>query len=201
MTELVRRPARADARRNYDALVAAASEVFAEQGPDAALDEIARRAGVGNATLYRHFATRRDLIVAVCAGEVDALRALGAGPRAALVPWLRAYVEHIGAHRGLAAAFQTDDDSALVATFRAAVEQVAAGLLAAAQRTGEIRADLGVRELLALANAIASATESSSRTDADRLLSLVVEGLRHRNTGHHVGDAHRAAAGDPDVTG
>ena len=59
---------RADARRNYDALVAAADEIFTAHGPGASLDEIARRAGVGNATLYRHFPDRRDLLVAVCVG-------------------------------------------------------------------------------------------------------------------------------------
>jgi AcrR family transcriptional regulator len=68
---------RADARRNYDALVAAADEMFTAHGPDASLDEIARRAGVGNATLYRHFPGRRHLLVAVCVGEVKALCVVG----------------------------------------------------------------------------------------------------------------------------
>src|SRR5882724_12610526 len=93
LSELVRAPSRADARRNYDALLRAAGEVFGAAGPDASLDEIARRAGVGNATLYRHFPTRRDLLVAVCVEEVEELCALGEGlatsarPAQALVRW------------------------------------------------------------------------------------------------------------------
>src|SRR5258705_13790277 len=110
---LVRPPARADARRNYEALLAAASEVFGARGPDASLDEIARRAGVGNATLYRHFPTRRDLLVAVCVEEVEGLCALGerlaasARPAPALVRWLTGYVEHVSSKQGLGAAMMT----------------------------------------------------------------------------------------------
>src|SRR6201999_3204489 len=77
VTEPARAPMRADARRNYEALLDAADEIFSRRGPDAPLDEIARRAGVGNATLYRHFPSRRDLLVAVCIGDVEALCALG----------------------------------------------------------------------------------------------------------------------------
>src|ERR1700733_10026981 len=77
LRELARPAMRADARRNYEALLSAASEMFSSRGPDAPLDEIARLAGVGNATLYRHFPTRRDLLVAVCIDDVDALCALG----------------------------------------------------------------------------------------------------------------------------
>src|SRR5437899_6575849 len=72
-----RRPRRADARRNYELLLAAAKEVFDEQGVDAPLDDVARRAGVGNATMYRHFPTRRELIIAVYVDEVTALCAQG----------------------------------------------------------------------------------------------------------------------------
>src|SRR4051794_6769692 len=76
-------PLRADARRNYQRLLAAASDLFADRGPEAPLDEIARRAGVGNATLYRHFPTRRDLLVAVCVGDVEKLCRRGEELRAA----------------------------------------------------------------------------------------------------------------------
>src|SRR5689334_22040791 len=73
-----RRPRRTDAARNAGLLLAAAKELFDERGPDVPLDDVARRAGVGNATLYRHFPTRRDLIVAVYADEVTALCEQGA---------------------------------------------------------------------------------------------------------------------------
>src|SRR6266487_4025102 len=95
-----RRPMRADARRNYQALLSAANAAFIEQGADdASLEEIARRAGVGIGTLYRHFPTRQALLEAVYRDQVDALRAradelLGSlPPDAALVAWLRALVE------------------------------------------------------------------------------------------------------------
>ena len=71
------RPRRADARRNYERVLAAAKEVFGELGVTAPLDEIARRAGVGNATMYRHFPTRRELVIAVYADEVSTLCELG----------------------------------------------------------------------------------------------------------------------------
>src|SRR5262245_59292327 len=69
-----RRPRRADAQRNHDLLLAAAREIFSERGADAPLNEVARRAGIGNATMYRHFPDRRELIIAVYADEVAALR-------------------------------------------------------------------------------------------------------------------------------
>ncbi|MFE9611404.1 TetR/AcrR family transcriptional regulator [Streptomyces sp. NPDC006012] len=178
-------PLRADARRNYEALVAAASEVFAEQGPDAPLDVIARRAGVGNATLYRHFPVRRDLIVAVCVNEVETLCALGerlgAGsrPRTALIDWVRAYIEHVSAHRGLAAAFTGDhsEDSALVGACREAVRNVGATLLKAAKEDGAVRADLRIDDLLALVNAAATAAETGDLERGERLLHLILEGI------------------------
>jgi AcrR family transcriptional regulator len=84
---------RADAARNAARLLAAARDVFAEQGAEAALDDIARRAGVGNATLYRHFPTRGDLLVAVYAEEVEAL--VAQGETLPLFEWLDAFVVHV----------------------------------------------------------------------------------------------------------
>src|SRR6185312_14329068 len=72
------RPLRADARRNRELLIAAARALFNEQGTEAPLDEVARRAGIGNATMYRHFPDRRELLIAVYADEVEALCAEGA---------------------------------------------------------------------------------------------------------------------------
>jgi AcrR family transcriptional regulator len=182
---LPRSPIRADARRNYDALVAAAGEVFTERGTDAPLDVIARRAGVGNATLYRHFPTRRDLLVAVSADDVEALCALadrlrsGPDPRAALVEWLRAYIDHVSTRSGLAAAFNTGrhEDSALIKTAHDAVEAASAPLLERARQAGEVRADLRMDDLLALANAIATAAETGDRERTSRLLRLILEGI------------------------
>src|SRR5919112_5514942 len=93
----LRRPHRADARRNFDALLAAAREAFAEQGSDASLEDIARRAGVGIGTLYRNFPTRQDLFESVYLGEVEELcaaaeAAMAQPPWEALASWLRRFV-------------------------------------------------------------------------------------------------------------
>lgn len=183
--QLARPPVRADARRNYEALVAAAEEVFGSEGPDAPLDVIARRAGVGNATLYRHFPTRRDLLVAVCVDEVEALCGLaerlhsGPDPRGALIDWIRAYVDHVAAHSGLGAALNTGtpEDDTLVAVCRTAVAEAGGALLEAAIRTGGVRRDLRIGDLLALVGALATASESGDAERPERLLRLAIEGI------------------------
>jgi len=188
LSELVRAPSRADARRNYDALLRAAGEVFGAAGPDASLDEIARRAGVGNATLYRHFPTRRDLVVAVCVDDVEMLCELGERLRAsehpgrALAEWLGAYVEHVSSRRGLGAAMMTGrpEDSAVVTACREAVAVAGVGLLEPAQRAGEIRSDVDLADMLRLASAVATAAESDHADGTDsaaRLLEIVLHGI------------------------
>jgi AcrR family transcriptional regulator len=185
LDRLVDPPIRADARRNYDALLAAADELFATHGPDVALDEIARRAGVGNATLYRHFPDRRDLLVAVCVSDVKALCALGeeleAHPEAgqALTRWLRGYIAHVSAKHGLAAAFATGrrEDSELVAACQAAVEAIGTSLLQHAQEGGAVRTDVTLRDVITLVNAIAMATETTTEDEADRMLAIVLSGI------------------------
>lgn len=109
---LARRPRRADARRNYEALVAAAREVFAAQGAGGSLEEIARRAQVGIGTLYRHFPTRRELLEAVYVDEVEALcqaagDLAGLPPWDALVAWLHRFVEYVATKRALAEGWPT----------------------------------------------------------------------------------------------
>jgi AcrR family transcriptional regulator len=187
---LVDSPLRADARRNYNALLAAADELFSTHGPDVPLDEIARRAGVGNATLYRHFPDRRDLLVAVCVGEVEALCVLGEelgadpDPGRALARWLRAYIEHVGAKHGLAAAFATGrrEDSELVARCQAAVEATGTSLLQRAKDAGPVRADVDLPDVITLVNAIAMAAETTDDPGADRLLAIVLAGITEPGT-------------------
>jgi len=187
---LVHPPMRADARRNYNALLAAADELFSAHGPDVSLDEIARRAGVGNATLYRHFPDRRDLLVAVCVGEVEALCVLGEelgadpDPGRALARWLRAYIEHVGAKHGLAAAFATGrrEDSELVARCQAAVEAIGTSLLQRAKDAGRVRTDVDLPDVITLVNAIAMAAETTDDPGADRLLAIVLAGITEAGT-------------------
>jgi AcrR family transcriptional regulator len=175
---------RADAARNLALLLAAARELFAERGPDLPLDEVARRAGVGNATLYRHFPTRGDLIVAVYADEVEALCQRGvdleAAPDAgaALFEWLDAFVVHIAAKRPLALAVTDNADqrrTRLFEEWHRAITAVAARLLARAATAGAVRDGLTVTDLLALTSAAAIA--STDPDHARRLLALLRTGV------------------------
>ena len=176
---------RADAARSVERLTAAAREVFDAHGHDAALDEIARRAGVGNATLYRHFPRRSDLLIAVYAQEVGDLTSRGAQLRSApdaaagLLTWLDHFVVHVATKRalGLAAATgATEDHGALFAGWHDAMISTAGALLRRAQQAGGIRRDVAVLDLLALANGAALA--GTDLAQAHRLLRLTWHGLR-----------------------
>jgi AcrR family transcriptional regulator len=174
---------RADARRNYDLLVAAAREVFHDHGADAPLDDIARRAGVGNATMYRHFPTRRELIIAVYSEEVAELcarsRSLPAGdpPGDALFAWLKDFIAHVAAKRELALSI-TDDRTGRQPTlfdrWHRSMHTAASTLLTRAQSAGDVRADIDASELLALANGIALTAADAAQ--AERLVLLVRQG-------------------------
>lgn len=177
-------PRRADARRNRERLLTVAGEVFAERGVDAPLDEIARRAGVGNATLYRHFPTRRDLIVAVYADEVTDLCARGEAllehepAEDALARWLSEFVAHVSTKRQLASAIPDDPSgrrSALFDDWHGRMHATTTGLLARAQRAGSVRPDVAVPDLLTLANGIAVACTDTAQ--AGRCLDLVRRGI------------------------
>ena len=173
---------RADARRNRERIVEVAGVAIAEQGADASLEDIARRAGVGSATLHRHFPTRQALLEAVFADRVEALcdqaRALAAdlAPGPALVSWLRAVARHAAANRGLAASLLRGADPSLGRTCHALITATGDDLLAAARRTGDVRADVSTVDLLTLANAVSLATEGDP-VEADRLLTLALTGL------------------------
>jgi AcrR family transcriptional regulator len=178
------RPQRTDARRNYERVLAAAAEVFSESGVAAPLDEIARRAGVGNATMYRHVATRRDLVIAVYAGEVTALCELGqslagaAAPADALFSWLRAFITHVATKRDLPLAIPDDTGgrrSALYQQWHDTMRTTAAVLLTQAQDAGAIRTDLDVADLLAAASGIGYAAAGDEQ--ATRLLAVFRDGL------------------------
>jgi AcrR family transcriptional regulator len=180
---------RADARRNRDRLVAVASAVIAERGADASLEEIARRAGVGSATLHRHFRGRQALLEAVFQDRVDTLCALAqtladghstSDPGAALVTWLRAVVAHAAANRGLGASLMLGAGQA--ESVHARIADAGRGLLARAQAAGVAQPDIDIADLLTLVNVISAATEQNpdlaARADhANRLLTLLVNGV------------------------
>lgn len=181
------RPMRADARRNYERLVAVARDAFAEHGVDTSLDDIAKRAGVGSGTLYRHFPTREALLEAVYLQRVEALCArvpdlLAAHPPGdALARWLREIVAHISALRGLAAVLlsASADHGQTMARWHNQLRSAGAELLVDAQLAGAVRPDLAITDLLKLANAVALATETAldRESEADRLLALVTDGI------------------------
>ncbi|MBB5916488.1 AcrR family transcriptional regulator [Nocardia transvalensis] len=162
---------RADAQRNRERLLSAAAAVLDERGVHASLDDIAKAAGVGNATLYRHFSSREKLVEAVYDQRIrtlcDSAGHLGAArePGAALVAWLREMVVHITESRVLGeavtAGYEGDIEPPQVAAWHRAIYQAAAPLVAAAQEAGTIRRDLGTMELLALTTAVARAGDPS----------------------------------------
>jgi AcrR family transcriptional regulator len=183
------RPVRADARRNYDRILVAAEAAIAQHGADASLEEIARQAGVGSATLHRHFASRRALLEAVFHDRVEALcaqaRALAgdAEPGSALVVWLRAVGAYIAATRGLAASMLREDlDSEAVQGDTCSAMLAGAGdeLLRRARDAGAVRPTVSIIDLLTLVNAISLATEQDPDgvAEADRLLTLAIDGIR-----------------------
>jgi AcrR family transcriptional regulator len=185
--EQPRRPRRADAQRNRDRLLAAARDVFGEHGPDAPLDDVARRAGIGNATMYRHFPDRRELLIAVYADEVAALCAQGdalledQSPEDALFAWLRAFIAHVAAKRDLALAIPRDPGgqrSALFDRWHTAMHSTTSRLLTRAQSDGAVSADLNAADLLAAASGIAVTTGGTDQ--AERCLALLRHGTAPR---------------------
>ena len=176
---------RSDARRNRARILAAARAAFAEQGPDASLEGIARSAGVGIGTLYRHFPNRQELVEAVfqdsmeqrCADARDLLAA--PSPYAAFETWLGGELEHAATYGALAAWLmlaQLDDPC----DKRSSCELVrAAGeaLLVRAQEAGEVRGDVDIDDILRLVSAIALGTEDAPDR-AGRLFRLTMDGLR-----------------------
>ena len=189
-----KRPLRADAQRNYQRLVSAASAAFAEQGADdASLEEIARRAGVGIGTLYRHFPNRQALLEAVYRDQVDLLsgraRQLSESqdPGTALAEWLRALVSFGRTKRSLTSALLAtlDKDSELLSTCSVIMRSAATTLLKRAQEDGVVRADADATDLLRLVHAVSMAVERepADRGQADRMLGLIMDGLRHQPPG------------------
>lgn len=184
------RRARSDARRNRGVLLAAATSVFAEQGAGAALEEVARRAGVGIGTLYRHFPTRQALLEEAMRDGLDQLtrraEELEAAPGAgrALTEWLRSLVTQTTAFQGLGASVMVTMLTEGTDLYSAchAMRDAAARLLRRAQEAGEVRDDVELTELLLLAHGVGWATghvrDGSERTD--RLLAFLFEGLRPR---------------------
>jgi AcrR family transcriptional regulator len=179
------RAMRADARRNHGRLLAEAKNAFLEHGADAPLEEIARRAGVGIGTLYRHFPTRLALQEAVYRDQIDVLCTRAhelAGvhpPGDALAEWMRFFTEHAFTRRGLMQTLKAviDRHSELFAHCHERIREAAGVLLGRAQEAGAVRRDATVSDVLKLTSALCLATEYAPE-DRDRLLTILLDGLR-----------------------
>lgn len=182
---------RADARRNEKALLDAAASVFVTDGVDAPVRRIAAEAGVGMGTIYRHFPTRADLVVAVYRHQVDAcaeagpaLLATAASPFAALRQWVDLFADFLVTKHGLGAATRNDPDgfATLHALFLDRLVPVLADILAAARDAGEITAEIPAYQLLrAIGDICAGAERVDPDYDARLTIRLLLDGCRREN--------------------
>jgi AcrR family transcriptional regulator len=185
-TETAQRPRRADAVRNRVKLMAAARTAFASDGTAASLEDIARRAGVGIGTLYRHFPSRLDLVEAIYVDEVEALCAsvdglAGLSPWDALVGWLRRFVSYVATKQALAGELfaHLGEDADVFRSCRAAVFATGEPLLERAQQAGAVRPDTSFTEVIQLVGGIAKIT-TAGPAEIDRILAIALDGLRYQ---------------------
>lgn len=180
------RPKRADARRNYDKVIAAARDAFAAGGAATSLEEIARRAEVGIGTLYRNFPNRQALLEAVYLDEVEALCASVADyhdlpPWEALVSWLHRFVEYMVTKQALAPELldYTGRDAAVFRNSRAALFAAGQPLLERAQHAGAVRGDTDLSEVIQMVGGIAKISVTDPG-QIDHILGIALDGLRYR---------------------
>ncbi|MFD8143745.1 TetR/AcrR family transcriptional regulator [Streptomyces sp. NPDC059708] len=185
------RSKRADAQRNRDTVLTAAAEVFATSGVDAPIRRIAARAGVGMATIYRHFPTRADLVTAVYQHQIEACAEAGpdllagtGSPFDALRQWIDLFVDFLVTKHGLADALQSDSDrfAALHAYFLDRLLPVCAQLLDAAVEAGDIRPGTQPYELMRGIGNLCVGRDDDPRYDPRRLIALLLQGLRQPRT-------------------
>ncbi|MGO9974876.1 MAG: TetR/AcrR family transcriptional regulator [Solirubrobacteraceae bacterium] len=180
------RPRRADALRNYEKVIAAAREAFAEGGASVSLEEIARRAEVGIGTLYRHFPNRQALLEAVYVDEVDALcrsavELEGLEPWEALVSWLHRFVAYMATKQALAQELlgYVDRGAPVFQTCRTTIFAAAQPLVERAQRAGVLRTDTDLPEIIQMVGGIAK-IQPGTPEQIDHILAIALDGLRHR---------------------
>lgn len=188
---------RADARRNHDKLVETAAAAFAKHGVDASLEDIARRAGVGIGTLYRHFPTREHLVEVVYRREVEALCAAAEelasknAPDVALEQWMQRFVDYIATKRGLATSLRIllSTNSTLFSDTSGKVSLALRRLVEAAVADGSIRSDIDSTDVIHALSGIYSAPDTEDWRDRSRrLVSLLMDGLRWGATKSPVAD-------------
>jgi AcrR family transcriptional regulator len=185
-TELLTRPKRADARRNYEKVLAAAREAFAEGGEATSLEEIARRAEVGIGTLYRHFPNRQALLEALYVNEVEELarsaeRLDGEDPWEALNGWFERLITYLATKRALAAELTNylAPDAPLFQTCRASLFASGEPLLKRAQDAGVVRRDVDFSDVLHMVAGISKLPTADSK-QVEHILRVALDGLRYR---------------------
>lgn len=178
----IQRPQRADARRNFDALISAAREAFAEHGTDASLEDIARRAGVGIGTLYRNFPSRDALVEAVYVAEVEKLVAAAhqvaeLEPWTAIEQWVQHFIGFVGTKKALIAVLNRESDALI--SCRGAMYDSGAPLLSRAQQAGIVRDDVSIEDVVRLISGVAGVAYADD-AQRDRITGLALDGLRTR---------------------
>jgi AcrR family transcriptional regulator len=183
---LPRRPKRADARRNYDKVLAAAREAFAERGDSTSLEEIARRAEVGIGTVYRNFPNRQALLEAVYVDEVESLcrsaaELDGLPPWDAFAAWTRRLVGYLATKQALAHELleYLDRDAPLFKTCRASLMSSGQPLLERAQETQAVRADISLWDVIQMVGGIAKIPGAEPEQIA-HILAIALDGVRYQ---------------------
>jgi AcrR family transcriptional regulator len=180
---------RADARRNRDKLVEVAAAAFAEKGVETSLEDIARQAGVGIGTLYRHFPSREHLVEVVYRRELEGLASAATelarlhSPDMALEEWMRRFVGYIATKRGMANSLRIlmTSNSSLFSEGSGLIRGALESLLKTAGDGGYIRRDIETTDLLHALSSIYSMPESPEwRERSHRLIGLLMDGLRTR---------------------
>jgi AcrR family transcriptional regulator len=181
-----RRP-RADALRNRDLLIAAAAAAFAARGAEVPLEDIARDAGVGIGTLYRHFPTRESIVEAVYRHEIDVLCDSAdqlletMPPDQALAEWMQLFVRHVATKRGMSSLLKPlmSSNASFSEQTRGRASAAASKLLEAGVAAGTVRADVDGADLLRAVGGICMSTDQERSEASQRLVSLLFDGLRH----------------------
>ena len=183
---LLTRPKRADARRNYEKVLAAAREAFAEGGESTALEEIARRAGVGIGTLYRNFPNRQALLEALYVNEVEevcrsAAELAGGDPWEDLNGWFERLMGYFATKRALAHELLNyfDRDAPLFQTCRVSLYAAGEPLLKRAQEAGAVRPDVEFSEVMQMLFGIAK-IPANDPGQIEHILRIALDGLRYR---------------------
>jgi AcrR family transcriptional regulator len=179
-------PKRADARRNYERVLAAAREAFAEGGESTSLEEIARRAGVGIGTLYRHFPSRQALLEALYVNEVEEVARSAAqieedDPWTALTVWFERLTSYLVTKRALASELLNylDEDAELFRECRTAVYAAGGPLLKRAQDAGVVRPDVEFPDVLHMVAGITK-MPTADPAQTEHILRIALDGLRYR---------------------